>query len=62
MSVATLYSDPKEREHFYAKLLEQGRVNDYELVFLNKDGSKIPVSVSSALVFDENGAPQKLRV
>lgn len=58
-SVATVYADIKEREHFYAKLLEQGRVNDYELVFLKKDGSKIPVSVSSALVFDENGAPQK---
>jgi len=58
-SVATIYADIKEREHFYAKLVEQGRVNDYELVFLNKDGSKISVSVSSALVFDENGAPQK---
>ena len=58
-SVATVYADIKEREHFYAKLFEQGRVNDYELIFLNKDGSKIPVSVSSAIVFDENGAPQK---
>ncbi len=59
MSVATVYSDPKEREHFYAKLLGQGRVNDYELTFVNKDGSKTPVSVSSAIIFDEKGSPQK---
>ena len=59
-SFAEIYANPDERNIYFAKLFEQKRVNDYELWLRNKDGSVIPVSISSALSFDASGKPLKI--
>ena len=55
-----IYASPEERSIYYSKLFEQKRVIDYELSLRNKDGSIIPVTVSSALSFDAAGKPEKI--
>jgi PAS domain S-box-containing protein len=55
-----IYSTPTERATYFSKLFEHKRLNDYELLLQNKDGSKIPVAVSSALSYDSNGNPTKI--
>lgn len=54
------YSKPADRDNYFAKLLAQKRVNDYELWFKNKDESLIPLAVSSAISFDDDGNPTKV--
>jgi PAS domain S-box-containing protein len=55
--VTDFYRDPSAREEFTQKLKETGSVNDYELQLLAKDGRVIEVSVSSHIVFDDEGHP-----
>jgi PAS domain S-box-containing protein len=59
-SFKDIYAYPNERDTYFSKLFEHKRVNDYELSLRNKDGSIIPVAVSSALSFDTNGIPVKI--
>ncbi len=59
-SFSEIYANPGDRDIYISKLLDQKRVNDYELWLRNKDGSKIPVAVSSALSFNSNGKPIKI--
>ena len=59
-SFAGIYANPEDRNRYFSKLIEQKRVNDYELSLRNKDGSLIPVAISSALSFDANGKPLKI--
>jgi PAS domain S-box-containing protein len=54
------YSDPDVKNTFYINLMIHGRVNDYELTLLNKDGSVVPVAITSTLVFDIEGNPLKI--
>ncbi|MCX6303829.1 MAG: PAS domain S-box protein [Bacteroidetes bacterium] len=56
-SLVGLYADPKDRDSFFSELTRSGHVNDYELLMKNKDGSVVPVSISSGLVFDTDGKP-----
>jgi PAS domain S-box-containing protein len=55
--VTDFYRDPSAREVFTQKLKENGSVNDYELQLLAKDGRVIEASVSSHVVFDDEGRP-----
>jgi len=55
--VTDFYCDPSAREVFTKKLKETGSINDYELQLLAKDGRVIDVSVSSRIVFDDEGGP-----
>jgi PAS domain S-box-containing protein len=57
---AGIYANPGDRDIYFSKLFEQKRVNDYELLLLNKDGSIIPVAISSALSYDFNDKPVKI--
>jgi len=59
-SFSEIYANPGDRDIYFSKLFDQKRVNDYELWLQNKDGSKIPVAVSSALSFDASGKPVKI--
>ena len=54
------YADPNTRTTFYTELKRNNRVNDYELFFLNKDGSILPVSISTVLILDSTGNPAKI--
>jgi PAS domain S-box-containing protein len=55
--VTDFYRDPSAREVFAQNLKETGRVNDYELQLMAKDGRVIEVSVSSHIVTDREGNP-----
>ncbi len=55
--VTDFYRDPSAREVFTRKLKESGSINDYELQLMAKDGRVIEASVSSRILFDEEGRP-----
>jgi len=59
-SLVQFYAQPEEREAFYSELVINNSVNDYELALRNKDGSVLPIAVTSALVFDLVGNPLKI--
>jgi PAS domain S-box-containing protein len=59
-SFIRFYKTPEERDTYVSKLFKHQRVNDYELLLTNKDGSTIPAAVSSVLTFDANGKPEKI--
>jgi PAS domain S-box-containing protein len=57
---AGVYANAEDRNIYFSKLFEKGRVTDYELSVRNKDGSLIPVAVSAMLSLDANGKPEKI--
>ena len=59
-SFVGLYADPDARARFYAELVSQGKVIDYELSFLNKDGSIVPIAISSTIVKNAAGFPHRI--
>jgi PAS domain S-box-containing protein len=52
----TFYHDPAERDVFIHNLKMKGHLNNYEVTLKRKDGTPVPVTTSSHLVFDESGA------
>ena len=54
-SFVDLYTDPDARARFYTQLMSEGKVIDYELMLLNKDGSVVPVAISSSFIKDLDG-------
>lgn len=59
-SMYEFYSDPKERNLFTSELQEKGYVTDFEISLIDNDGLSIPCSLSSTLVRDVNGNPEKI--
>ncbi len=59
-SVVQMYANPEERGVFYNVILKSGRITDFEIALLNRDGKTIPVSITAALQFDEKGNPVKI--
>ena len=53
--VKDLYLDPEDRKKFQELIERDGRVVNYEVVFKRKDGSPIPVQLTSHVRYDENG-------
>ena len=56
-SIVDFYSNPEERNNFYYELSKFGKVTDFELSLLNRDGSVMPISISSGLRHDATGRP-----
>jgi PAS domain S-box-containing protein len=59
-SIYDLYDDQSRRELLLSLLREVGNVTDFESGFKNRDGSLIPCSVSSKIVNDSEGKPEKI--
>ncbi len=59
-SFVGFYANPEDRNTFFTEMFKKGSVTDYELSFLNKDGSIVPVAISSALFYDADGKPTKI--
>ncbi len=59
-SMYDFYSDIDERTTLISQLREKGAVSDYEITLKNKDGSRVPCSVSSKICFDAQGRPEKI--
>ncbi len=55
--VTDFYVSPEQREDFTEALKKSGYVNDYEIKLLGKDGRHIDTSVSSKILFDDDGYP-----
>lgn len=58
--MASFYEDPEFRNTFLLELSKTGSLSDFELVLRNRDGSIIPASVSSGIIYGENGLPVKI--
>ena len=50
-----LYLKPEDRKKFQAMIEKEGRVIDYEVAFKRKDGSTIPVLLTSHVRYDPQG-------
>jgi PAS domain S-box-containing protein len=59
-SMYDFFSDPKEREALLNILRERGFVSDFEITLRNRNGVSIPCSISSKLILDANGNPEKI--
>lgn len=56
----SLYADPENQAELLKTLHEKQSVNDYEVVLLNKDGSRLSCSINARLLFDEHRNPSKI--
>lgn len=60
-SVHDVYALPGERQDLITFLRARGNyVTDYEIIFKNRDGSKVPCSISARIQFDPQGTPLKI--
>ena len=59
-SFVNFYAEPEARDRVLNQLMTEGKVIDYELLLLNKDGSVVPVSISSTVIKDKDGNPVKI--
>lgn len=57
-SILILYYDKSERESLVKQLIKNGRVDDYEVRLVNKDGKVIYSSLNARLITEEN--PQRI--
>jgi PAS domain S-box-containing protein len=59
-SMYDFYADINERNSLISQITENGTISDFEVTLLNKDGTKVPCSASSKIVFDTQGRPEKI--
>jgi len=52
-----LYCDPVERDRLVRDLMKSGQVTNYEVMFLAKDGREIICSLTSRLIYSNDGQP-----
>ncbi|MDM8526825.1 PAS domain S-box protein [Anaerolineales bacterium HSG24] len=50
-----IYHDPKHREELFARLMEEGDIENFEVCVKHKDGSLIWISTNIQAIFDEEG-------
>ena len=55
MRVTDMYASPEDRERIISRTLSDGYVRDVEVEFKRKDGSRVWVSLTSALVSQQGG-------
>lgn len=56
----SLYSDPEDRAVFIDNILDKGYVEDYEIVFKDRDGAGYPCSITSKIIYSDDGKPYKI--
>jgi PAS domain S-box-containing protein len=54
------YYDPDVREPLLKELSEKGQIRDFQLDVKDIDGSPVPCSLTSRLICDENGQPDRI--
>ena len=59
-SMMEFYANPGDREDILELLRNQGSVSDYEITFINRDGSIVPCSISANIQCDAHGEPVKI--
>jgi PAS domain S-box-containing protein len=53
--ITSFWANPEKRDDLLATMKEKGHVKDYEIIARKRDGTKIPVSISSHFYQDDNG-------
>jgi PAS domain S-box-containing protein len=53
--IVSFWAHPKKRNNMIARMKKTGYVKDYEVIILKRDGTEIPVSISSHFYHDNNG-------
>ncbi|MCF8107027.1 MAG: PAS domain S-box protein [Desulfohalobiaceae bacterium] len=59
-SLYEAYSNPAERDFFLEKLVQKGRVSNYEISLEHKHGRQIYANITAKLLYDEQGKPEKI--
>ena len=59
-SVYSLYSDENDRLYLLRQLSTAGKVNDYEVIFKDRDGSRFYCAMTAVLLMDDTGTPSKI--
>lgn len=52
-----LYSDSNDRNKFVSRLLQEGAISDFEVLFQKRNGEKIAVSLNSKIVYNSKNHP-----
>lgn len=58
--LSTIYRDLQDRTPLLEELMAHGRVNDYELILLDKGGDERHCSVTAELQLDDTGNPRRI--
>jgi len=56
-SVSNVYHDPAERTKFFTELKKSGRITNYELKLVKKNGNIADTSINSHIVFGKDNKP-----
>jgi PAS domain S-box-containing protein len=56
--VSVVYADIEKRNEMIDLLIRKGSINDYENVLVKKDGTRVPVSITSHLIKGHDGKPR----
>ena len=59
-SMYDFYRDPAERDRLLEALQRSGKVTDFEITLLNRDGSPFTCAISSTVMLDALGRPAKI--
>lgn len=59
-SIFDYYADLNQRQVILSELQSKGKITDFEVELINKDGSIIPCSVSAKLILNKDGLPEKV--
>jgi PAS domain S-box-containing protein len=55
--VTKLYVNPEDRKDLLDAIAKTGKVRDYEVALIKRDGSHIPVSLSASRIYHSDGTP-----
>ena len=58
--MSTYYSNPDDRMKMLTQLQKTGEIVDYEIEFVNRDGSRIPCSITARIAQGEDGSPNRV--
>ncbi|OFX41167.1 MAG: hypothetical protein A2X03_02235 [Bacteroidetes bacterium GWA2_40_15] len=59
-SIYDFFCNTNERAALVSELMEKGAISDFEITLKNKDGSLVSCSLSSKIIFDSHGRPEKI--
>ena len=55
--VTNIYANPEDRQILLNEIAKNGRVRDYEVLLLKRDGTRVPTSISANQIFNPDGTP-----
>lgn len=59
-SMREFWAEPEHRRTYVKRLRTDGHVKDFEATFRNRDGTLVPIAISSRLLFNHAGRPHRI--